>query len=271
MILLPQVINPEISDDQIKSFCKLISQDVNVVIVPSEPRAKYWKDQADLILDKDNIYEGVTRLKKEKVGLTILINRYDGVDLPKNACRFLVIDGLPSVKRLIDKVEQVILMGSSRKAAQLIQKIEQGMGRGVRSSDDYCAVFLMGRNLTSQLYAGGAMDKFSPATKAQIKLSDQLSEQIRGEGLSQIQEAVMYFLCRNQGWVSKSKGALASLSYAASSKPDFITIAQRKAYNFAFVNNYNSAVNELINVINKVDEKPLKSYLQQCLAEYVNF
>ncbi|MBD2386175.1 DEAD/DEAH box helicase family protein [Cylindrospermum sp. FACHB-282] len=272
MILLPQVINTKLTDDEIKQFCKSISQDVNVVvIVPSDERAKYWKDQADQILNKDNLYEGVTRLKKEKVGLTILVNRYDGVDLPKDACRFIVIDGLPVARRLIDKVEQVILMGSSRKATQLVQKIEQGMGRGVRSSDDYCVVFLMGRNLTSQLYAGGAIDKFSPGTKAQINLSNQISEQIKGEDLPQIREAIMYCLHRNQDWVSKSKGALAALSYEESSTPDLITIAQRKTYNFAAINNYNAAVSELRKVVNTVDEKPLKSYLKQCLAEYINF
>lgn len=272
MILLPQVINTKLTDDEIKQFCKSISQDVNVVvIVPSSDRAGYWKDQADQILNKDNLYEGVTRLKKEKVGLTILVNRYDGIDLPKDACRFLVIDGLPAAKRLIDRVEQSILMGSSRKAAQLIQKIEQGMGRGVRSSDDYCAVFLMGRNLTSELFTGGAIDSFSPATKAQINLSEQISDQIKGENLPQIREAIMYCLHRHPDWVSKSKGALAALSYEESDKPNLITIAQRKAYNFASVHNFNAAVNELEKIVNKVDDKPLKSYLKQYLAEYVNF
>jgi len=272
MILLPQVISTKITDDEIKQFCKSISQDVNVVvIVPSENRANFWKDQADLILNKSNLYEGVTRLKKEKVGLTILVNRYDGIDLPKDACRFLVIDGLPVVRRLIDKVESGIIMESSRKAAQLIQKIEQGMGRGVRSSDDYCAVFLMGRNLTSQLYAGGAINRFSPGTKAQINLSEQISEQIKGGDLFQIREVIMYCLHRKQEWVSASKGALASLSYETGSTPDWITIGQRKAYNFASINNYNAAVSELEKVVRAVDEKPLKSYLKQCLAEYINF
>lgn len=274
MILLPQVINTELTDDEIKKFCKSISQDVNVVvIVPSEERSKYWRDQADLILNKDSLYDGINRLKKEKVGLTVLVNRYDGIDLPKDACRFLVIDGLPVAKREIDKVEHAILTESSKTSAQLVQKIEQGMGRGVRSNDDYCAVFLMGRNLTSQLYAGGTINRFSPGTRAQIELSDQISEQIKGGDLSQIREVIMYCLHRNQDWVSASKGRLASLSYEASSKSDSTTIAQRKAYNFASRNNYSAAVNELRIAVNKVDEdrKPLKSYLKQCLAEYINF
>jgi len=272
MILLPQVINTELTDDEIKQFCKSISLDVNVVvIVPSAYRARYWEDQADLILDKDNLYDGVTRLKKEKVGLTILVNRYDGIDLPKDACRFLVIDGLPSVRRLIDKVESGIIIGSSRKATRLIQKIEQGMGRGIRSSDDYCAVFLMGRNLTSQLYVGGATNRFSPGTKAQMNLSEQISDQIKGGDLSQIREVIMYCLHRKQEWVSSSKGVLASLSYETSGAPDLVTIGQRKAYNFASINNYNAAVEELEKVVKLIQEKPLKSYLKQCLAEYTNF
>ncbi len=272
MILLPQVINPKLTDEDIKGFCKVISAQVNVVvIVPSENRAKFWRDQADLVLNKSNLYEGINRLKNEIVGLTILVNRYDGIDLPKDACRFLVIDGLPLVKRLIDKVESGIIMGSSRKSSQLVQKIEQGMGRGIRSSDDYCAVFLMGRSLTSQLYTGGAINKFSPGTKAQINLSEQVSDQIKGGGLSQIKEFIMYCLERKQDWVSASKGKLASLSYETSTPTDLITIGQRKAYDFASINNYNSAVDELNKVVNSATDKPLKSYLKQSLAEYINF
>ena len=271
IIILPQAINPRITDDQIKSFCKSVSKDYNViVIVPSEYRANYWKSEANLILSKDNIEEGIARLKKEKIGLTILVNRYDGIDLPKDACRFLVIDGLPVVKRQIDKIEQNITMESSRISGQLIQKLEQGMGRGVRSSDDYCAVFLMGRNLTSKLYAGGAMDSFSPGTRAQINLSEQVSDQIMGGDLTQIREVIMECLQRKEGWVSASKGILASLAYNPSGNFDSTTIAQRKAYNDASINNYSDAVKEIQKAISVTKTESLKSYLKQCLSEYIN-
>jgi len=49
-----------------------------------------------LVLDKDNLAEGVKRLRVDPtVGLVVLVNRYDGVDLPGNACHVLVIDGIP--------------------------------------------------------------------------------------------------------------------------------------------------------------------------------
>jgi Type III restriction enzyme, res subunit/Helicase C-terminal domain len=271
MILLPQVINPKLTDEEIRKLCKSISQDVNVVvIVPSEQRANsFWKDVADLILSKDNIYEGVARLKREKVGLTVLVNRYDGIDLPKDACRLLVIDGLPIFRRQIDIVESSILMGTSRKASELAQTIEQGMGRGIRSSDDYCAVFLMGRTLTGQL-SNGATDKFSPGTKAQMRLSEEISDQNKNGDISEIREMIMYCLHRNTDWISASKGCLASLSYDVEETSDLATITQRKAYDLARINNYSSAVSGLEKVANAISEKPLRAYLKQCLAEYTN-
>lgn len=162
-------------------------------------------------------------------------------------------------------------MGSDRVTSQVIQRIEQGMGRGIRSSDDYCAIFLMGKNLTSQLYAGNAMQKFSPATKAQLDLSEQLSEQIHGNSLEEIwRDVILHCINRDPAWVTASKGILASLTYNSSPEIDNITIAQRIAYDYATYNNYSDASRALEAAINTTENKILKSYLKLCLAEYIN-
>lgn len=87
--------------------------------------------------------------------------------------------------------------------------------------------------------------------------------------LSEIKEFIHYCLDRNKDWVSASKGTLASLVYE-SSTPDAISIGQRKAYNAARVNNYRLAANELDTLAKSIDEVPIRSYLKQFLAEYVN-
>ena len=120
-----------------------------------------WKD---LILNKDSILQGINNLNHH-IGLTILVNKYDGIDLPENACRLLVIDGLPTARNSIDKIRQSELSGSSNRVNQIVHKVEQGMGRGIRSNDDYCVIFLMGKDLTSQLY----MEK--PKTISRQKLN----------------------------------------------------------------------------------------------------
>lgn len=272
MILLPQVINTELSDLDIKNFCKSVSKHINVVvIVPSDYRSQFWADQADLVLRRDNIHSGIKRLKTEKVGLVILVNRYDGIDLPKKACRFLIIDGVPDVRRQIDKVNQGVLMGSDRLTFQIIQRIEQGMGRGIRSNDDYCIIFLMGKNLTGQLYAGRAIDKFSPGTKSQFDLSEKLSDQIKNKGLNEIWKVMLLCLKRDKEWVTASKGAVASLTYNSMANVDQVAITTRQSYDFAACNNFLMATKNLSSLVNDTTDKPLKGYLKQCLAEYINF
>lgn len=271
MILLPQVINTETTDDEIKDYCVNLSKTFNVVvIVPSTYRSKYWSSCADLILNTHNLYKGVAKLKKGHVGLAVLINRYDGIDLPGNACRFLVIDGFPDVRRKIDKVKQGILMGSTRQSSQIIQRIEQGMGRGVRSNDDFCIVFLVGRDLTSQLYSQGAIDKLSPGTKAQLKLSEQVSEQIKGTPITEMTDTINYCLSRDEQWVTASKGVLASLKYSEENDIDETTITLRKAYDSASMNHLESASKFLDELVDKISDKKEKGYIKQILAEYTN-
>jgi hypothetical protein len=48
----------------------------------------------------------VEKLKNGYVGLVILVNKYDGIDLPEDACRILVIDGLAEIKSEYEKLEQ---------------------------------------------------------------------------------------------------------------------------------------------------------------------
>lgn len=271
MILLPQVINTSTTQDEIKNYCKDISNDINVVvIVPSSYRANYWRDIANLVLSTNNLYEGIEQLKAGHVGLAVLINRYDGIDLPGNACRVLVIDGFPDVRRKIDKVEQSILLGSERQNNQIVQRIEQGMGRGIRSNDDYCVVFLVGRDLTNQLYSQGSISKLSPATKAQLKLSDQVSDQIYGKKICDLNEIINYCLKRSDKWVITSKGALANLKYSANNDLDDVTIALRKAYDYSLNKNPIKSSDVLNAIINGTTNKKVKGFLKQRVAEYIN-
>ena len=78
------------------------------------------------------------------MGISVFINQYNGIDLPGDACRIVVIDGLPKSQSAYDSLLAWSEVDSDRLTAEKIQKIEQGMGRGVRSSGDYCAILLMG-------------------------------------------------------------------------------------------------------------------------------
>lgn len=274
MILIPQELNNEITDDELKKYYKDLSKTHNVVIiVPSEYRLKYWKDVASLIIHKDNIETEIEELKINHKGLVVLVNRYDGIDLPNNACRVLVIDGLPNTRKLIDDITETQLLGSNKLINQKIQKIEQGMGRGVRSNDDWCVVFLMGKSLIHHLYSNGAINKFSIATKTQFELSEQIAEQLKNKSLEEIHEnAIDIVLKRNTEWVSANKARLTSLIYTPVEVDNF-AIAQREAYNQANINQFDKAIAILLEELNKIndEDKIFKGYAKQVLAEYINY
>ena len=88
IIIAPHEVNDEITDDDVKALAVEVGKTRNVtVIVPSEKRAGYWKDVADQILMSGNIAAGIEKIKAASlVGITVLVNRYDGVDLPDDAC-----------------------------------------------------------------------------------------------------------------------------------------------------------------------------------------
>ncbi|HBY4510186.1 TPA: DEAD/DEAH box helicase [Klebsiella pneumoniae] len=272
MILLPQVLNPKITDNDILKICHEVSKKHNVVIIsPSEYKARKWNPIANQILKSENITDGVNQLKNSHVGITILINRYDGIDLPKDACRLLVIDGLPDDSSNIEKIKNGILLGSKEGAIRTIQKIEQGMGRGVRSNDDYCVVMLLGQQLSSLLYVNEASSYFSPATKAQLELSNQIAEQLNSPSNEEILDVMDYCLKRNDQWIAASRGGLSALKYEEASNSMNLNSALFNAFNEANLGDYRKSYKILYDYVNQCDDNKTKGYAKQFLAEYTNF
>ncbi len=271
MILAPQELNPEITDDEIKNYMMELAKKYNVVIiVPSSQRSKFWKDITHQTLTTENLEDGINNLKEKHVGITVIVNKYDGIDLPKNACHVLVIDGLPDVRRQIDKIKESALQGSNDIQNQLIHKIEQGMGRGIRSSNDYCCVVLLGKKLIGTLYSVGAIDKFSSATKLQMDLSEQISEQIRGRGLDEIKEVFNLCLLRDKQWMQASKNSLIEVEYKKEPQIKDEILAELKAFNFYKQNNLEKTIDTMNEIINKTNNDFLKGWLMQELAYYLN-
>ncbi|MGJ3494852.1 helicase C-terminal domain-containing protein, partial [Piscirickettsia salmonis] len=271
LILMPQGLNTNICDNDIKQLCKNVSKLHNVVvIVPSKKRANFWKDIAAQVLDKNSIYTGVDDLKTKHLGLTVLVNRYDGIDLPDDACRLLIIDGFPDSRSKIERIKQNQLKGTPKQSHKVAHILEQGMGLGIRSNLDYCAVFLLGRTLTSQLYVGGVLELFSPSTKAQLDLSERVGEQLRGKSSSEFESAIYQFLKRDPKWIKASRGILAGLNYDSLVMTDSVNVAYRKAYDASRHRQPQNAAKILLDEVNRIDSDILKSIVKQEMASYIN-
>ncbi|OAN10821.1 DEAD/DEAH box helicase family protein [Exiguobacterium undae] len=272
LIVIPQEINPEITDNELKGYFKSLSANKNVVVlVPSEYRSRFWNDVADVIVkEQRELIRTTQRLKDRHVGLVVLINRYDGIDLPRNACEVLVLDGLPDARGLFGKFEEVALSGSRQSLIDKVQRIEQGMGRGVRSKEDYCVVFLMGNSLVKALYAPDAKNAFTEATRKQLELSRMINKEIENGELEEIDATIKYCLNRDPEWVTLHNATILKVKYNPKLTFANDTLEQKKAFDLAKNRNYQKSSQIIQELVNKTSGKT-KGYLKYKLARYTNF
>lgn len=276
LILFPRHLNSEITNDDIKNKVLSIAQNHNVVvIVPSFERAKYWDPQGIRTITKETIEKVVSALKSRHVGFFVLVNRYDGIDLPDGACRMLVIDGLPPLRNEKDKYIQSVDSASNILRREQIQRIEQGMGRGVRSNSDSCCIVLMGDNLADVLLRNHGVSFFSNATREQYSLSKELWDLLKQENpkptVDDVFELADFSLNREVEWIQKSKERLSTVMYASEPQFDRNALALRKAYDLAMGMQWNKAIEAIDEAINCEKQNSTKGYLLQIKAKLTNF
>jgi hypothetical protein len=271
LILAPQEINPALQEPDIRQAVRVLADEVNVVVlVPSERRAGEWAPLADIVTAADGIEGAVDRLQSgEHVGLVVLINKYDGIDLPDDACRVLVIDGLPEAYGGIDRREALLLGESDAMVSRQLQRIEQGMGRGVRSAEDHCAVLLLGPKLTQLIADPANLARLGPATRTQLELSSRVADQLAGASLDEIIAAVRQSLDRDPGWIKASRQALAGVTYGPA-RLDPIAVHLREAFNAAATGQYGPAATAVSDAVNAADDDRVKGWLQEQLACYTH-
>jgi hypothetical protein len=284
LMIFPKFLNSNISDEEIKDKIFNLARQYNVVvIVPSQERVIFWVESISVqyqILSSSlgNIQSGVEELKSgEFKGLTILVNRYEGIDLPDDACRVLVIDGLPNMRNELEIAIRGINPNDKRLCREQIQKIEQGMGRGIRSNNDYCSIVLIGDKLADVIVNQGGKDFFSSATLEQWNLSknlwDQLMKRSEKPSLDNIFELTKYIFERDgdAGWITASKSALSKVVYSKDGTVDPLIVALRKAFEEECLENYEQSCTIIEEQKNIINDKKTKGLLMQYMAEYRNF
>ena len=271
IILTPVETSAEVSVDDVRTRAVTWAERHNVVvIVPSRARGELWRPYTTEIHDRTTIDSVVQRLNDDHIGLVVLIARYDGIDLPETACRILIMDGLPERYSPHELVEAVALGGTDAMSGQQVQRIEQGIGRGVRSTDDYCAVLLVDPRLVERLYEAASLSQLSPGTRAQYDLSVQFSDRGRGKTMEFFTVAIDAFLSRDPSWVQASKKALEDVTYDHLAAVPAAATAQRDAFELALARRHLEAKTAFDAVYPTIVDARLRGWLKQRAAGYLN-
>ena len=270
LILSPLELDSTINEVHIRDMLQSFASEYNVVVlVPSQRRSEEWKDYTERIVYADDIAQTVELLKSGKhVGLVVFVNKYDGIDLPNDACRILVLDGLPGAISNSGRREAEILGGSEYLDHLKLQWIEQGMGRGVRSALDYCVVLLLGPSLSTVLVKPQMRDKLGPATQAQLELSMSVASEIKERGIKALKQTIEQCLNRDKTWLAVSRTCLSGVTYGLGSIEPF-SVAVRDAFVASAIGQYNEAIIHMREAINQVEDDKSKGWLKEQLATYM--
>lgn len=184
MIIIPSLVDSSLKINKIVQLITRMKDIGNnvVVLTPSEKTSEKWEQYGAEVANKESIIPILGKLAKTKSNFVVLYNRYDGIDLPDTSCRILVLDGKPFGESLFERFINKTRPKSRLIRSALAQKIEQGLGRGVRSGTDYCVVLLIGDDLVHFLSLTENQHLLSPQTRVQIEMGLKFGKDLKQEG-----------------------------------------------------------------------------------------
>ncbi len=271
LILVPQALVPDLSDADLRLAVASIAVTDNVVVlVPSWARAREWSEVANLtVSDSGQIAAAVTRLRQGVVGLVVIVNQYDGIDLPDAACRVLVIDGLPQAASGAERRESIALRDSSTITTRQVQRFEQGLGRGVRSREDRCAVLVMDRRLVELISRPDTAPRLSPGTRAQMELSRRVARSLDGRRdvtMDGVVDLIRKVVDGAEDFRSAARKALLNVVYEIA-PPLPTALPMRQAYDAAMRGDYEAAANAADLAVNRAGQQMKDARLAGWLTE----
>ena len=229
---------------------KLVENERGVAILsPSGVAAKEWEDIAEYPETTKAVSERVAAMQGgETYGPLVLANRYDGIDLAGNACRFLVMDNLPQGTTNYD-VFRMNVVADAAVNSLLAQRIEQGIGRGTRGGADYCVIVLVGSKLVGWIGRKKNLDFLTASTRVQLKMGQEVSEAVTTP--KEVWETILKCLKRDPDWVAYHASELADAAHAApvNELPLKVAAVERKAFGFQRLGQYEKALAALETLI----------------------
>jgi len=178
-----------------------------VALTPSFANSKDWDKYGAIVADKATISSQIDRLRNKIYDSSlVIVNRYDGIDLPDDMCRILVFDSKPYSESLADRYEEQCRPNSEITTTALARIIEQGLGRSVRGQKDYCVIILTGPELIKAVHSQTSRKFFSDQTRAQIELGLEVADLARLETenneppLSVLHSLINQCLGRDDAW-----------------------------------------------------------------------
>lgn len=280
MILFPSLIDG-ISIDNVRNCFAQKTKPRKFGIVALTPSTwsavEFYRDTK--IYVAANIEESLNYLASGDCSeLVVYVNKYDGIDLADNMCRILILDSLPIFDNLADRYEQLCRPNNHIIEVKIAQKIEQGLGRSVRSEKDYSAILIVGSDLVRFIKNSKNQKYFSAQTKCQIEVGDIITKLAQREVKTEnpiniLFDTINQCLTRDNGWKAFYQQKMTE-KMSTSIAPDreiLFPILRREASFEECLrkDDIEGAIRQLNHLCSEVTSEEDKGWYQQLLAKYM--
>jgi hypothetical protein len=183
------------------SFVKRISERRKVLVaVPSYPTAKAWSTVAEPPVVSE-FSERLEEFRRRKTGAFILVSRVDGIDLPHETCRIMVLDGLPSGGTLVERYQWEFLTMQNMSSTRLANRIAQLFGRINRGRNDFGAYLVNGRTLNAWLNNDRFVALLPELLQKQVLLGRYVQDAMTITTDAKVEQMITAVLARDQTWI----------------------------------------------------------------------
>ena len=150
----------------------------------------------------------------------LVLSRYDGLDLPDDTCRMLVVGGLPSGTNLQEKFLWSRVAAFSLLRDRVLTRFTQGVGRCTRSDNDYAVVFVWGHPLVDFILKHENRRILNSELQAELQFGIENCKANDAEGLRALRDA---FLEQDEDW-EEAEQAIVSLRETSKRQTDPVSV-----------------------------------------------
>lgn len=287
MILIPSMICKNTKQKEIENLLLTSSHEKYglAVLVPSFEKASKYTSYGAILANKGtpNMYSTVIDFVRASPDIVsshrrniVFANRYDGIDLPDESCRILIIDSLPYADNLADNYEELCRSNSDIAKIKIAQKIEQGLGRSVRGEKDYSVIILLGDDLIKFIRSSTNKNFFSPQTQKQLDIGFEIANMDSdnsSDELSSLMETINQCIDRDSDWKDYYNEKMDEICESNENRSSIYTVLleERLAYDCAVSGNYEDACLHIQKIVDIPTIGEDKYWYMQLLAKYQHF
>lgn len=197
-----QIVFPLLARDVIEDrmVAKTLVEDRKaLVITPNYYVASQWAEVGN-IPNTSEMHGVISEFKESEEPEKIVITaRYDGIDLPGDTCRVLVMDGVPMGAALIDKYHWEVLRLSNTLRSLIACRVIQSLGRISRGMSDYGVVIICDKRYVAWLQNTRNQSFLPPFIQKQLQLGIEISES--SDGVDDLSDSISSCLGRSDNWL----------------------------------------------------------------------